>query len=247
MNDVRHTPYNFHVYSEDDKDLMFFLNERLYWVTFINDINIYKSAMTHSSLQKVNNVSNERLEFLGDSVYGMIITEHIYSKYTTADEGALTKLRTKYVNGHTLAMLTQKLGMSKLLAVSKRINNYNKRMLEDAFEAFIGAMFIDQGIECCKRFVLNAINIIDDLGDLTIDTNYKDILLKHVQSNHIGELQYITVDTIGPPHQRLYRMQVEINNKVYGIGCASSKKEAEQHASRETLAILGNKTNTNIC
>ena len=98
MNDVRHTPYNFHMYSEDDKDLMFFLNERLYWVTFINDINIYKSAMTHSSLQKVNNVSNERLEFLGDSVYGMIITEHIYSKYTTADEGALTKLRTKYVN-----------------------------------------------------------------------------------------------------------------------------------------------------
>lgn len=245
MQTLRHTPYNFNQIDDTDLDLLFFLNNNLWWITSINDINLFKCAFTHSSLQKVSNISNERLEFLGDSVFGMIITEHIFQKYNTANEGVLTKVRTRLVNGHTLATISKKIGIDKLLAVSKRITQYNKRMLEDAFESFIGALYLDQGLNCCRTFILNNIDNLD-CGDLMIDTNYKDILLKKVQTDK-KELSYIEVDVIGPPHQRLYRMQVSINNKSYGVGCASSKKEAEQHAAKETLVILGNRMDNRLC
>ena len=243
---IRHIPYNFNDFSKDDEELYKFLNDMLYWVTCINNINIYKEAFTHSSLEKVNNVCNERLEFLGDSILSAVLTEYLYNKYPQANEGVLTKYRTKLVNGATLAEISKKIGIDKLLAVSKRITVYNKRMLEDAFEAFIGALFIDQGVEACKLFIMSIIKLIDT-GDINQDTNYKDILLKHVQSQHLGDLEYQIIDEIGPPHRKLYRMRVIICKKYFGIGCASSKKQAEQHAARETLVILGNNMENNIC
>jgi len=167
-----------------------------------NDIMLYQEALTHTSYTKneyinidpsilINNVpntlnlfdkSNERLEFLGDTVIKCIFSEYLFKRFDTENEGFLTKLKTKIEDKESLARYAKRLGIEQYLIISKHIEENNGRnsskLLEDAFEAFIGALYLDLGFEICKEFLTIILETeIDYAGILYQDTNYKNQLL----------------------------------------------------------------------
>ena len=215
----------------------------------------YQRALVHKSIEKVvrslentkipeyMKKSNERLEFLGDAVINIVIAELLFKKFTENDEGFLTRIRTKLVNGKTLCYLSEKIGLDKYLLLSKNLINIkersNKRILEDAFEAFIGAIYLDQGFNHAKTFTLNVFNNFINIDSILNDDNYKDILLRYTQNCENKSIpDYSILEESGPSHNKLFKIQVIINGKRCGIGMGKTKKEAEQKASQNTINIL---------
>lgn len=211
--------------------------------TKINDLALYKNALIHKSLYKLTQTSNERLEFLGDSVVNLIVAEYLYSKYPTENEGFLTKLRTKLVNRYTLCKFSTCIGLNKIVLLCKRIDTEegrtNIKILEDVFEAFIGAMFLDLGLLACKQFIIRVIEENIDFNEILIDDNFKDILLRYTQKYNMTLPEYALVLQNGPPHKRLFTVQVIIDGQPLGVGYGSSKKIAEQHSAKLTLDMFG--------
>lgn len=207
----------------------------------IHNIHLYKKAFIHKSMQKTTNCSNERLEFLGDAVLNLIIAEYVYEKYENEDEGFLTKVRTKLVNGQILSEFAKETKLDQLVVTSKQLSSKQKgntKILEDAFEAFIGAIYQDQGMEKAQKFVIELIQRLIDFDTLLVDDNFKDILLRYSQKNKM-EPEYLLVNTDGPPHKREFTVTVRLNDIVYGTGKGSTKRKAEQIAAKNTLMTLG--------
>ncbi len=161
--------------------------------------------------------SNERLEFLGDSILGSVIANYLYERYPFENEGFLTKMRTKIVNGTMLAFLSKEIGLYKFILISKQIENNdgrnNNNILEDAFESFIGAIFLDfnnksinskkinnllgLGYQIAAKWIINVIETYIDFAELVISNqNYKDTLIKHFQHSNNGSLKFEEVDVL---------------------------------------------------
>ena len=222
----------------------------------IKNITHYQRALVHKSIYKAvkryqgNDLQeylfqhNERLEFLGDSVLGLIVANYLFHKYPENDEGFLTRIKTKLVNGVQLSKLAKQINLGKHILMSNHVENIkgrnSQKILEDAFEAFLAAIFKDLGFDAVNSFVINLIDKLD-FNDILFEDNYKDILLKYSQKVFKNcTPEYILVNTEGPPHNRIFNVIVTINDKRYETGSGKSKKQAEQLAAEKTLKLINN-------
>lgn len=203
---------------------------------------LLEAALTHSSFAKQTKGTkySERLEFLGDSVLSLIITEYIFTKYNTKKEGELTKLRALIVCEESLYNVAIKLNLGKYILMSKGEELTGGRdrvsILADSVEATIGAIYIDQGLTTVRDFVLNNLSeaIHKSATDFT-KYDYKTKLQELVQKNKNRDIKYELVKYEGPPHSRMFYVSVHINNVKFGEGVGNSKKEAEKNAAKEAL------------
>lgn len=192
--------------------------------------------------------SNERLEFLGDSVIKLIIASYLYNRYDSEGEGFMTKLRTKIENGESLSEFSKIIGLNKYIMISRHIEHNNGRtsnisVLEDAFEAFIGALKLDSNYDTCERFIINLIETSIDFSNmLKEETNYKDVLLRYAHQKKWGDPRYSVSNISGNDnnHNKLFTVFVKIatrgnNPQIMATGVGSSKKKAEQNAALNTL------------
>jgi len=224
----------------------------VYSIIKVSPINLmfYQKAFIHKSVlrflanqeEESLRMSYERYEFLGDSVLNLVIANFVFHRYPDKDEGFLTRIRTKLVNGKTLAYLSRKLNLNKYLIISKNVENIggrnNERFLEDIFEAFICSINLDLGFKYAEKFILDTINEHINFIDLEEDNNYKDILLRKCQQSIQVNPEYELVETSGPAHKKMFISVVIIRGKKYSEGTSKTKKESEQIASRLTLDYL---------
>jgi len=221
------------------------LQEQLEY-TFENQ-ELLNTALTHTSYVKGENRAfghNERLEFLGDAVLELIVSEYIFKNNPGMDEGLMTRIRSRAVYENALYDAARGIELGKYLLLSHGEEHTGGRdkpsILSDALEAVIGAMFIDGGIEPAKHFILSFAqsSVQEAIKTITVK-DYKTRLQEHVQQSHSGELDYKVINISGPDHKRVFTMQVWLAGKGYGIGQGSSKQEAGQNAAHATLAMLG--------
>lgn len=202
------------------------------------NIALYKQAFLHSS--KRENVNNERLEFLGDAVLGAVIAEHLFKLFPYKDEGFLTQLRSKIVNGQNLQHLSVKLGIDKQLKVGIKENEKSKSSVYgDALEALIGAVYMDKGFIIAKNFVIKRIiKLHVDIDELmSTDTDFKSQLQIYCQKNKLS-LEYRLLSEEQKGKTKIFVVQVFIDNKPYVTFENYSKRVAEQKAAQLTLEEL---------
>lgn len=223
--------------------------EKILKVEF-TELELLKTALTHSSFanEKVNKGSRsyERLEFLGDSILSIVVTEYLYVNYPDLPEGELTKVRSSTVCEYTLAKCARSLQLGEFLLLGKgeRLSGgYDREsILADAVEAIIGAIFLDQGFDGAKRFVLDLmVSFIEQYVDGEELRDYKTILQELVQV-HDYSTYYEIVNEKGPAHDKLFTAHVIINKKIRGVGKGKTKKEAEQVAAKQAYDEIS-KTN----
>lgn len=217
--------------------------EKVIEYTFKNKENLLL-ALTHSSYANESKndklKSNERLEFLGDAVLNVIISEIIYKKYLRLTEGEMTKVRANIVCEPSLMKCADKIDIGRYLLLGKgeALTGGRTRtsILSDTFEALIGAIYIDGGMKDATRFISQHMGqLIEDSVSGVILLDYKTQLQEVVQKNSDKKIIYEIIEEKGPDHNKVFRSQVKIADKVMGIGEGKSKKEAEQNAARAAM------------
>lgn len=209
------------------------------------DVGLLFNAMTHSSyahdVKKCQ--SNERLEFLGDSVLGFVVALHIYINYPKYPEGDLTKLRASLVCEKTLSKFARQINLGDYLLLSKGElhsgGNNRSSILADAFESVIAAIYMDGGMDEARKFILRFVGKEMKSNRPKPFRDYKTQLQEIVQKNSQEKLSYELVKETGPAHNKHFVSQVLLNSNVIGKGGGSSKKESEQQAAREALELMG--------
>ena len=208
---------------------------------------LLNEALTHSSYaneHKSQHIKyNERLEFLGDSVLSIVVSDYIYKNCPELPEGELTKLRATLVCEKSLYEFAKKIDLGKYLILSKGERNNGgadrPSILSDAFEALIAAIYIDGGIAPASKHILNfVIPAIKNSKKKKIN-DYKTTLQEIIQKNPGEKLEYVLVKESGPDHNKHFFVEVHLNSNVIGKGGGKSKKEAEQQAAREALELMG--------
>jgi len=204
-------------------------------------------ALTHSSFanesksEKIK--SNERLEFLGDAVLNIIISEIIYTRHSNLSEGEMTKARANIVCESSLMKCANSIDIGRYLLLGKGEELTGGRtrvsILSDAFESLIGAIYIDSGIKSAKKFITKIMKqLIDGAVNGVIFMDYKTQLQETVQKTGEHKIIYEIVEEKGPDHNKMFVSQVMIDEKVMGVGEGKSKKEAEQNAAKAALEKL---------
>jgi len=231
--------------DEKRRGILIALQESLE-INFQN-LQLLNQAFVHESYanerRDLKLVSNERLEFLGDSVLGVIVTEYIYNRYPQAPEGDLNRIRAAVVSRPTLAEKAAELDLGKYLLLSKGEGAGGGRqrasLLADAYEALIGVVFLDLGLEKAKKFVLQQLIDKIDLAEKNqLFKDYKSILQELAQKEFKCCPSYQVVKEEGPDHCKIFSIEVVLNEKTLGAGKGKSKKEAEQEAARQALTRL---------
>lgn len=196
---------------------------------------LYEQAFTHTSYSNENEDSEsyERLEFLGDAVLELIISDYLYNE-ENLEEGIMTKMRASYVCEEACATYSRKLNFTKYIRLGSGEIEANETILADVFESFVGATYLDQGFDFASKMVLKIITEYMNKGtDFLHD--YKSELQELVQTEKKSVI-YETINEQGPAHDRIFTCQVKVNNLVMGVGKGSSKKQAEQKAAKEALS-----------
>ena len=209
-----------------------------------NDESILVRALSHSSYVNENHSagdSNERLEFLGDSVLGLITAENFFKNYKKLPEGELTKLRAATVCEKSLAGFAKQLELGKYLLLGKGeiLTGGRERpsIQADAFEAIIAAIYLDGGMDAARSFVLKYIE--EAIRRQQSVKDYKTMLQEVVQRNPGEIVEYVLSGETGPDHDKRFEVEVHLNSNVIGRGIGRSKKRAEQEAAREALELMG--------
>lgn len=210
-----------------------------------NDKSLLELALTHSSYaNELGNQAkcNERLEFLGDSVLSIIVSDYLYNNFETP-EGELTKLRASLVCEEALFDFAKEINLGEFIRLGKgeQNNGGNKRpsILSDAFEALLAAMYLDGGIEPVKKLVLQFVKAdLKDTKKITFK-DYKTELQEVIQKNPEEKIEYVLVDEQGPDHDKLFTVSIELNSLSIAKGTGKSKKAAEQAAAHEALKLMG--------
>ena len=203
-----------------------------------NKIKLYEQALTHTSYANEHNCpSYERLEYLGDAVLELVMSTYLF-KNTTYPEGRMTKLRASYVCENALYEYSLKLGLNEYIRLghgeSENGGRMRKAIVADTFEAFIAAMYLDQGLDVFNNFIKHYVIPLIEKKELTFEQDYKSILQEFVQTDK-RTLNYVVVDESGPAHDKTFTIIVKIDDIIYGRGTAHSKKEAEQLAAKNAL------------
>ena len=212
-----------------------------------NNISLLKNALVHSSYAnevRGNTHSNERLEFLGDSVLSIIVSDHLFSKYPQMPEGELTKLRATLVCEKSLCVFARELGLGKYLLLGKGEDKSGGRerdsILADAFEAVLAAIYIDGGMDVAKKHIFNTVlRDLEHHGEEDSFKDYKTLLQEIIQRNPEETVSYVLVDEQGPDHDKFFTVAVYLNSNVIGQGSGKSKKQAEQMAACQALKLMG--------
>lgn len=207
---------------------------------------LLKNALTHSSYaneKKGGTSSNERLEFLGDSVLSVIASNYLFENFPELPEGNLTKLRASLVCEKSLCEFSKKLEIGDYLLLGKgeKANGGSNRpsILADAFEAVLAAMYLDGGMNVAREHVLRFIS--EELSHLEHENfkDYKTELQEIIQKNPEEKLTYQLIEESGPDHNKNFVVEVHLNSNVIGKGSGHSKKNAEQMAARQALELMG--------
>lgn len=205
-------------------------------------------ALKHRSalhkLQEDRSASNERLEFLGDAVLDLIIAEYFYNLFPSMVEGHLTQLRSVIVSGSSLVGAAKQLGLGEFIILSDNEERAGGRerasILEDAFEALIGAIYLDGGMKPARDFV--EMHLLDNWREIVKRdefVNFKSLILEHAQANHWPNPEYRLIEESGPDHSKQFVVELFLNNESHGIGEGPSKKTAEQKAASVAARKFG--------
>lgn len=216
---------------------------------YFKDITLLENALIHTSCKLEYNGSNERLEFLGDAILGMIISGHLYDTFPELSEGELTRIKSVVVSQPILAKAGNNLNLGKYITVGKGLHNkhgFPRSIIANVFEAVIAAVYLDCGIGAASDFILT--NLLDEVKLASKgehDRNYKSLLQQYCQKYLNTTPQYKLIRQHGPDHGKTFEVMVVIKDKNYGKGKGKSKKEAEQLAAKQTLdAITSEKRRT---
>ena len=200
-----------------------------------------RQAFTHKSLDTSPRKNYERLEFLGDAVLDIIVSRELMREFPDGDEGLLTQRRAALVQKPFLATIGHLLDLMDHLKIEQSVNlNIEKiadKQLANLFEALIGAMYLDGGIEPCRRLILDTIWAHKE--EAWKSTNYKGKLIEYCHSHEIENPVFLVKDISGPDHQKTFEIQVKIGSKTYESGLGTNKKTAEQTAAQLALDELG--------
>jgi ribonuclease-3 len=207
----------------------------------------YLRALRHRSTlvenQLADTESYEQLEFLGDAVLDLAVTEIIFEYFPDQNEGFMTKLRSRLVREDTLAQLSRDLKLQDLLEVGNRVKDQGIQLknsvLCDIFEAVIGAIYKDRGMSHATAFIKKVYDDhVDLIGISASHDNYKSILLEHTQAKKMSVPEYIVISESGPDHDKTFEIQVSVNGHRFGSGYGKNKKKAEQIAAMETMKMF---------
>ena len=212
------------------------------------DASLMTTAMTHSSYanehRDLHMQNNERLEFLGDSILGLVSADYVFHRYPNVPEGQLTKVRAAVVCEKTLYEVAKELGLDHhlLLGRGEEMGGGRQRpsILADSVEALIGAIYLDGGLEAARSFIMTFLPAKVDLAETGhAFRDYKTDLQEIVQKNRQETLQYRLSGESGPDHDKRFTVQVLLNSNIFAEGIGRSKKEAEQMAARSALELMG--------
>ena len=212
----------------------------------IRNNDLFVRALLHRSyLQRRHHAgsSNERMEFLGDSILNLIVGEYLYVQYPRAEEGDLTKMRSRLVNRKALAAYARAIGLADFILTSPSASSGAGKGLDtiaaDTFEAIIAAIYLDGGFEAARRFVhIRVLSALKSGDVITADENYKSMLLEYAQANGLGIPRYTIVGEVGPDHDRTFTVEVALPDGRRGRGSGKNKKEAEQAAASHVLGLM---------
>lgn len=205
---------------------------------------LVEQALTHrSALAEGVTQSNERLEFLGDAVLGLIVTEELYTRFPDRTEGELSRARALVVSRRTLAQVAKQLGVDQVLRLSAGEEAQGGRqrssILSDAVEALIAAVYLQAGLDEARRFVLRVLgDVIQRAPDASRAHDYKSRLQEKTHALLRETPEYEVISAIGADHDKTFYVQVRLGGVALGMGTGKSKKDAEQAAAREALAKL---------
>ena len=204
---------------------------------------LLRQALTHSSSAAEPRDSNERLEFLGDAVLGMVMCEEIYRRNPALSEGQMTKIKSSVVSRRTCAKIAKRLGLTKLVQLGKGISttgNIPTSISAAVLEAIIGAIFLDGGLKAARRFILK--NMADELTEACASQHhhdYKSLLQQYTQQQWAKTPKYELIDEKGPDHAKCFEVAVTLNSRRFTSAWGKTKKQAEQKAALEALVELG--------
>lgn len=204
------------------------------------DSNLLMVAFTHSSYANDHREEElehlERLEFLGDAVIELIVSDYLYKQYKDLPEGQLTKMRAAAVRAETLAQLAVESGLPQFILLGRGEEQANGRervsLLCDVFEAFVGAVYLDQGVKTARSILEQLLFPKITAGDFSHGMDYKTALQEWMQRDGIVQITYEVIETLGPDHAREFKVEVKIEGDSMGTGIGSSKKRAEQNAAK---------------
>ncbi|TCP29148.1 RNAse III [Scopulibacillus darangshiensis] len=214
-------------------------------LNFTNET-LLKTAFTHSSYVNEHRhqipEDNERLEFLGDAVLELLISQYLYKLYPTMNEGDMTKLRAAIVCEPSLVQFAQSLSFGEMIFLGRgeEATGGRKRpaLLADVFEAFIGALYLDQGLDSVNGLLDKVVYPKINDGAFSHVMDFKSQLQETVQRKNLGHMNYEVVSESGPAHHREFVSNAMLNGTVIGSGTGRSKKESEQHAAQQALEQL---------
>jgi ribonuclease-3 len=203
---------------------------------------LLENALTHTSFKTPYNPSNERLEFLGDAILGMVISEYLFKKFPSYSEGKLTKIKSVVVSSVTLAKIGTEMELKRHVSVGKgltTVSSLPKSLIANVFEAIIAAIYIDGGLKAVFDFILKHLdNEIDIVCNNKHEKNYKSILQHFCQKEQGHIPKYKIIKQSGPDHKKTFEVVTLINNVEYCTGLGNNRKNAEQIAARKTLESL---------
>ena len=212
----------------------------------INNEELFVQALLHRSfLQRMSHSgrSNERLEFLGDSILSLIVAEHLFHRFHDCEEGELTRIRSRLVNRKALAAYGKEVRLIDFILMSDSAAHLGAKgsdtIIADTYEAVIAAIYLDGGFEAARKFVERQVLAVLQKGSVaTANENYKSLLLEYAQARGLGIPRYAIVKEEGPDHDRTFTVEVLLRNEHKGSGSGKNKKEAEQAAANQALENL---------
>jgi ribonuclease III len=201
-----------------------------------------RKALTHSSNRKDLGLSNERLEFLGDAVLGLVVSEYLFHRYQEHTEGELTAIKSIVVSQRTLVRRSREVELDQFLSVGRGMGDVDKlprSVVANVFEALVAAIYLDRGIEAARQFVLRNLEADIEEAELTKhEENFKSLLQQIAQRDLACTPTYRVTEEAGPDHAKSFCVVTVIRDVEYGTGWGRNKKEAEQRSARESLAML---------
>lgn len=207
-----------------------FQNEHLFELAFIHKSYFYENDVTSLG-------HNERIEFLGDAVLQLVITDYLYKNYPEKNEGELSQYRSRLVDAVALSKYSEKIGIAEFLVLGKgeRKQERKNSLLANLFEAILGAIYLDSGIEKVSQFLLRQIEKEIQNAMSFPAQSLKTLLQEWAQKTHQILPEYVVIEESGPDHKRFFRIEVRLGQNVIGFGEGFSKKEAERNAADEAL------------
>ena len=210
------------------------------------DVDLLDVALTHTSFAKGDGKAkehNERLEYLGDAVLELLVSDYIYKNYPKLNEGTMTRIRALVVCESALYQAAVQFGLGECLMLSRGEEHTGGKekpsILSDAVEAVIGAVYLDGGLESARGLVLNMVTKHIKKAARNVNTkDYKTILQEYSQKQHMGNVVYSILSTEGPEHRKIFTLQAVVGGQPMGIGSGGTKQEAGQQAARETMERL---------